>query len=243
MAITEYLKQSREKYYMDGGMRAINLDAVTVKAAKIDKSKSAHYYSGMEDTKFSSERLDTYPGMTILDVLSMMPGVQVDGGKVSIRGSQNEPLFVIDEIPSNNMDDITYLTTNDVDEISLFKGASAAIFGSKGGSGVIAISLKKGYVRKAEKPINVITVTPLGFQKPSQFYVPKYEVDSILKNSQPDLRTTIYWNPKLITDSNGTVHVKFFTADKSTNYSIVMEGISNSGEICRYTGVLKREDN
>jgi len=242
LAIAEYLKQSREKYYMDGGMRAINLDAVTVKAAKIDKSKSAHYYSGMEDTKFSSERLDTYPGMTILDVLSMMPGVQVDGGKVSIRGSQNEPLFVIDEIPSNNMDDITYLTTNDVDEISLFKGASAAIFGSKGGSGVIAISLKKGYVRKAEKPINVITVTPLGFQKPSQFYVPKYGVDSILKSSQPDLRTTIYWNPKLIADSNGTVHVKFFTADKSTNYSIVMEGITNSGEICRYTGILKRED-
>jgi hypothetical protein len=73
--------------------------------------------------------------------------------------------------------------------------------------------------------------------------VPKYEVDSILKNPHPDLRTTIYWNPELIPDSTGIVHVQFYTADKETNYSVVMEGITVAGEICRYVGVLKREGN
>jgi hypothetical protein len=56
------------------------------------------------------------------------------------------------------------------------------------------------------------------------------------------LRTTIYWNPKLKADANGTVHVKFFTADKANDYSVVMEGVGDDGQICRYTGVLKRKD-
>jgi hypothetical protein len=82
----------------------------------------------------------------------------------------------------------------------------------------------------------------LGYQKPAQFYVPKYEADSVLNSAQPDLRTTIYWNPKLVADSNGNVHVKFYTADKANDYSVVFEGLTKSGELCRYTGILKRED-
>ena len=82
----------------------------------------------------------------------------------------------------------------------------------------------------------------MGFQKPTVFYVPKYEVDSITLSKKPDLRTTIYWDPKLESDKFGVIHVKFFTADKANNYSIVLEGITNKGEICRYVGMLKRED-
>jgi hypothetical protein len=236
----EYLKQSKEKYYTDGGMRVVNLDVVTVKAAK--KTTETHYYSGMEDTKFTAERLDNYPGMGILDVIAMMPGVQVSGEQVSIRGNSRSPLFMINEVESVNMDDINYLTTNDVEEISLFKGANTGIFGSKGNAGVIAITLKKGASIKPETEVSITTVTPLGFQKPAEFYMPKYEVDNIRLSEKSDLRTTIYWNPKLKADANGDVHVKFYTADKANDYSVVMEGIGDDGQICRYTGVLKRID-
>ena len=84
---------------------------------------------------------------------------------------------------------------------------------------------------------------PLGYQKTAHFYVPNYEVDSVLKSPHSDLRTTIYWNPELVPDSTGTVHVQFYTADKETGCSVVMEGITEAGEICRYVGVLKREGN
>ena len=240
--VAEYLQQSKEKYYVEGGMRGVNLDAITVKAAKIDKNAHSHYYSGMEDIKYTSDKLDNYPGMKLLDILATMPGIQVDGDNVSIRGEQKSPLFLVDDVLTTSMDEVLYLTRDDIEDILVFKGVNATIFGSKGSSGAIAISLKRGAVQKAEAPVNVSTITPLGFQKPSQFYVPKYKVDSVLKSAQPDLRTTIYWNPKLVTDSNGTVHVKFYTADKSNDYSIVMEGITNNGEICRYTGSLRRKE-
>jgi len=107
---------------------------------------------------------------------------------------------------------------------------------------VIAITLKKGKEREAQTPISLTTVTPLGYQKPAEFYVPKYNVDSVRMSDKADLRTTIYWNPKLETDSAGTVHVKFYTADPANNYSVVLEGLSKSGEICRFAGHLRREN-
>jgi len=237
----DYFLQSKQKYYTEGGMRVVDLEGVTIKAAKVDKSVETHYYSGMEDAKITSERIDENPGMTVLDLLSMIAGVQVNGDQVSIRGSSGNPLFLIDEIESMSMDDITYLTANDIAEILVFKGANAAIFGSKGGNGVVAISLKKGVVRKAEAPISLITTAPFGYQKPEQFYMPKYNVDSVRLARKYDLRTTICWSPKLLSDSTGTVHVKFYTADKANDYSVVMEGITNAGEICRYVGYLRRK--
>ncbi|MFT3752976.1 MAG: TonB-dependent receptor plug domain-containing protein [Paludibacter sp.] len=237
----DYFSLSKEKYFSDGGMRVVNLEGVTVKAAKVEKSKETHFYSGMEDAKLTSEKLEEYPGMGVLDLLSMVSGVQVNGDQVSIRGGNGNPLFLIDEIESQSMDDITYLNSTDIEEISVFKGASAAIFGSRGGNGVVAISLKKGVVRKAETPLSLVTVTPLGYEKPAAFYVPKYEVDSVRLDRKSDLRSTIYWNPELVSDSLGNVHVKFFTADKANDYSVVLEGISEKGEICRYVGCLRRK--
>jgi len=238
----DYFKQSKEKYYYEGGMRAVNLSEVTVIATKKTESQN-EYYSGMGDAEITSEQLEKYSGMSIMNLLYTIPGIQVSGDKISIRGSINNPMFLVDNIEMQDMDEISYLTSNDIENIEVFKGASAAIFGSRGGNGVIAITLKKGVALKTTTPISLAHILPLGYQKPAQFYVPKYEVDSILNSPKPDLRTTIYWNPKLEADNNGIVHVKFYTADKANNYSVVFEGLTKSGEICRYTGMLRRVDN
>jgi hypothetical protein len=237
----EYLKQSKEKYYTEGGVRVVNLGEVTVRAAKKQDSPSS-YYSGFADTEVKAEQLEQYHSMNIMDLLSTMGGIRVNGSSISIRGSMDNPMILVDDIEVLDINEITYLTADYIRSIQVFKGASASIFGFRGGNGVIAIKLKEGVVLKASTPVSIAMITPLGYQKPERFYTPKYEVDSILNSSKADLRTTIYWNPKLITDASGVIHVKFYTADKTHNYSVVMEGVSDSGEIFRYTGVLKRED-
>ena len=239
----EYLGQSKDKYYSEGGMRVISLDELTVKAAKINKNEVKEYYSGFEDSKVTAEQLDKYPGMSVLDLLQMLSGATVENEQVYFRGNQSPAMFLIDniEVQPESQRDITLLNSSEIESISIFKGASAAIFGSRGGSGVVAIQLKRGYIPKAEDPISLTRVTPLGFQKPTEFYVPKYEVESIHKSPKADLRTTIYWNPKLQTDTAGNVNVKFFTADNPSKYSVVVEGITKDGEICRYVGYLRRE--
>ncbi len=238
----EYFQQTKEKYYTEGGMRIVNLSEVTVTADRKTTDESSDIYSGMADTQITSESLEKYPAMSILDVLRTVAGIQVMGDRVSIRGSQNNPMFLIDGIETEDIEDLTYMTATDVENISVFKGADASIFGSRGGNGVITITLKKGVIQKVGVPISLAQIMPLGYQKPTQFYEPKYDVDSIKMSEKPDLRTTIYWNPMLITDNTGNIHVKFYTADKANNYSVVFEGITNTGEICRYVGILKREE-
>ena len=243
MPSADYLLVSKEKYYNDGGMLMVNLDEFTVNAdARKTKASETRFYSGMADNEFTAEKLEQYPGYSIFDILSMTPGVVVSGETISIRGSQGNPLFMVDGIETDRIEDISYLNSSDIENISVFKGANTAIFGSKGGNGVVAIELKKGVVRQAQTPPSLAHIMPLGFQKPAEFYVPKYEVDSIRNLSRSDLRTTIYWNPSVVTDASGNCQLKFYTADRANQYNVELEGIGPKGEICRFSAVIRRED-
>lgn len=235
----EYLQHSKEKYYTEGGMMVVNLDEFTV-SAEAKTASNDYFYSGMADHQFSGEKLEEMTGQQIFDIISRFPGVQVNGDEISIRGG-GTPLFVIDGIETSAIEDVKYLNVSDIEDISLFRGPSASIFGSRGGNGVIAIALKRGTVNQRPTPPSLAHIQPLGFQKPAFFYVPKYEVDSMLKSSTPDLRTTIYWQPLVLTNELGNVRIQFYTADKANHYQVELEGVGKDGEICRFTAILRRE--
>lgn len=235
----EYLQTSREKYYTDGGMMVIDLSEVTVSADKKTAS-SEYYYSSMADKRLTAKQLEDQQGMRVLDILSMLPGVEVNGQDVSIRGS-GKPLFIINGIETEFAEDIAYLNVTDIEEIMLFRGPSASIFGSKGGNGAIAFTLKQGYEAQSKTSSSMAASMPLGFQIADEFYIPRYDVDSILKNPKRDLRTTVYWNPEVQPDSTGRVTLKFFTADNPNDYRVDLQGLGHNGTICRYKGLIKRK--
>ncbi len=240
--LAEYLNVNKEKYYLEGGMRVYNLGEVTVEGKrKTVQDEYPMVPTSMADYTLSGERLAESAGMTIFDLLISVPGVQVNGEIVSIRGSSNEPAYYLDGVKQFDKDQVSYLTALDIESISVFKGASTAMFGMDGGSGVISIILKKGYERKTQTSPSMGLVSPLGYQKKMEFYVPKYDVDSVRNSKKEDLRTTIYWNPSLKSDTTGVVKVSFFTADKINDYNVILEGVTQNGEICRYRGALRRE--
>lgn len=237
----EYLRVSREKYYNDGGMMVINLDEITVSASSVKKEDGRDfYYSGMADSEINAERLAKFPTMRLIDVLATVPGVMVFGDNIRIRGSMEAPTLMIDGMEAIDSSEIMYLNAADVEEVQVFKGSSAAIFGVRGANGVIAITLKKGITPNRISSPSIAHIKPLGFHVPDAFYVPRYEVDSIRQQKKVDLRTTIYWNPDVETDADGRAVVTFYTADNPNNYRVEMEGIAADGSICRYRGELKR---
>ena len=236
----DYFDQNKLKFFSDGGIRHILLDEVTIKAQR-RKSVINDNYLGMMATTITSEQLDRMRGQNLLFILRTIPGVMVTGDQVTIRNNPGPPLFIIDGLRGGDFYDIQHIVTDDIDNIQVLKGASASFFGSEGGNGVIAINTKEGKINVPTSPLSMAIVTPLGCQKPEQFYVPKYNVKSMRDNPNPDLRTTIYWNPALSSDSLGMVNVEFYTADPSNDYSVVLEGITKEGEICRYEGLIKRD--
>ncbi|MGE5420100.1 MAG: TonB-dependent receptor plug domain-containing protein [Chloroflexota bacterium] len=89
---------------------------------------------------------DPYVYKDIYEMLRGKPGVQVSGKSVRIQGGVNslsmssDPLFVVDGVIVNTVDNILPQT---VQSIEILKGSSAAIYGSRGANGVILITLKK----------------------------------------------------------------------------------------------------
>lgn len=85
------------------------------------------------------------------------------GTSIRIRGigtvNNNNPLFVIDGIPT---DDIRFLNMADIENVEILKDASAtAIYGNRGANGVILISTKKG---KPGTPV-IVADTYFGFNE------------------------------------------------------------------------------
>jgi hypothetical protein len=76
----------------------------------------------------------------------------------------------------------------------------------------------------------VYVYKPLPFIIPNQFYEPKYTAVKI-KNALPDIRSTIFWRPNIVTGKDGKAQVSFYTADKPGTYTLLMEGGDMQGGI------------
>ncbi|MCD2423512.1 Plug domain-containing protein [Niabella pedocola] len=61
-----------------------------------------------------------------------------------------------------------------------------------------------------------------------QFYSPRYATPDD-KTMMPDMRTTVYWNPEIITNQKGEARVSFFTSESTGNYMILVQGINLTG--------------
>lgn len=116
-------------------------------------------------------------------------------------------------------------------------GTIDRLYGTKG---VLVINTKKqsagAKISKQElldmlPKKNIITITPMGYSKEREFYSPKYLPNTAITNS--DLRTTIYWNPKVVTDAAGNAVFEFFNADGRGSYRAVVEGFDKNGNIGR----------
>jgi len=71
---------------------------------------------------------------------------------------------------------------------------------------------------------------PMPFTWPHEFYRPRY-THKDQSTGLEDLRSTIHWQPMVITDEQGKATVTFFTSDRPGTYTIQMEGIDNSGNL------------
>ena len=67
-----------------------------------------------------------------------------------------------------------------------------------------------------------------GFNKPAQYYQPNYSAMPLPEYR--DYRRTLYWNPKVTTDSEGKAHIEFYNNSVATSLSFSAEGVTKQGE-------------
>lgn len=120
--------------------------------SKANREKAVGYgYISEKDLLYAvdhleSENNDFCSYSTIFDLIqAKLSGVQVSNGNLYIRGGNNsfsgqsQALCVVDGTPTSN---IEWISPCQVRSIDILKGSDAAIYGTRGGNGVVMIRLR-----------------------------------------------------------------------------------------------------
>lgn len=244
--LNPYLQNSKSQYRMSTQM----LQEVVVKATAIAKPSHADYpslsgLSMMPDHLIDGER---FKGCNILlnCLQTSATGLTYAEDNFFVTRVYNSGLKIPVQIFYNGMPvDANYLNSiipSEVESVEIFlKDELGMVNRMYNTNGVLVINSKKTTkkpVTAAElkalfPPNNVLTFHPLGYIKSREFYLPKY-ITQASRTVGIDLRTTVYWNPKIFTDKNGNMSFDFYNGDNKGSYKAIVEGTDIEGNLARY---------
>lgn len=145
---------------------AKQLDEVVVTALGIKRSEKALGYSVQ---KVGGEELTAVKGVDVATSLTgKIAGVTIlnkndfnTAPTILLRGES--PLIVVDGVPFENID-LSYVSADDIASIDVLKGATAsALYGSKGQSGAVMITTKRGNKEGLSVSVNSNTMLNMGY--------------------------------------------------------------------------------
>jgi hypothetical protein len=118
---------------------------------------------------------------------------------------------------------VTGMQMSDIDKVDLIDGLG------NGCDCVICIYTKRGQGSFSSiTSISDINTTIDGFYQARVFSAPAYEIPRG-ENSPADFRTTMYWNPNILTDKDGNATISFYNDDKTDPVNIFVEGMAYRG--------------
>lgn len=237
----DYLMNTRDQYYMEGGMRVYNLKEVTVTAKRERPSSKSIYTGGINTYTVEEDRLQGY-GQTAFDAASRLPSVTItNGSEIHIRNNSEPAIIVIDDIVYEDASDILKdIQVSDMSSISLLRGADAVILGPRASGGAVVITLKDPRNLPARPAQGIITYTPLGYSESVEFYHPTYDTPEKKNAQRSDFRSTVYWNPELRLDAEGKATIEYYTPDSTDPEDIIIEGVDKNGKVCRILQTINK---
>lgn len=237
----DYLMNTRDQYYMEGGMRVYNLKEITVTAKRERPSSKSIYTGGINTYTVEEDRLQGY-GQTAFDAASRLPSVTItNGSEIHIRNNSEPAIIVIDDIVYEDASDILKdIQVSDMSSISLLRGADAVILGPRASGGAVVITLKDPRNLPARPAQGIITYTPLGYSESVEFYHPTYDTPEKKNAQRSDFRSTVYWNPELRLDAEGKATIEYYTPDSTAPEDIIIEGVNKNGKVCRILQTINK---
>ena len=185
-------------------------------------------YGSADHTYLPDEKTPSFS--TIQQLIQFtIPGIVVNGSSVGFNRYNGPAYIIIDGSPSLQ-DDLDFIHPDDVAKIESMNGAGTAIFGSKGGNGVILIYTKEGTINNNTKTVfHSITQEIEGFYAARKFYSPDIEKPNFDMDNSNNIRNTLYWNPYVRSDETGISQDIYYNSGVETQVKVNLEGITASG--------------
>lgn len=227
----DYLFNTREKYYYEGGVKIYNLGEVVVKGAtqqQTAREASSRVWADYTMTKETLEKSLVRSAMDLFKrALSSKPELLTDPLVVINGMAYWKDNYVLETIYPSEM--LTF---------DVYRDASRCPYGSSAydGGAAVVITLKPDAMNREKRGIALFN--SLGYSKTVEFYNPTYETEKKKASTVPDLRTTVYWNPVLVPDSTGKIAFDFYTADNLGCYNVEVEGVTSTGKISFFRGTI-----
>ena len=216
--------------------------------AKSEKEKFEKKYTTGRLGSYANQEIDflTNPpetGGNLLDYLkSRVAGVNVSGGpfdyNINYRGTRSLtggpiPMAIfLDEYQVDARD----VATLPLSEIAMVKVFSNALTGA---GGALAIYTLRDARPKQSLNSGKIDFQLEGFSPTKEFFSPVY-VEGQAEKIAADERSTIYWNPYLVTTAqNGKVSFSFYNSDNEKELKVVIEGVLEDGKLLHIEKILK----
>ncbi len=235
----EALNVARDRYFAEGGMQLYNLRELTITADKYGARTSDKnmLYNKLADRVIDPRQFEGYEDLSALDMLLRIPGVPISE-EAAYDPTASKPLLIINDVlygtggmPADYQLLLGTYKGSDVQSLSYVKHNQAALV-SLGGNQAIIFIMKPIDLSKKKDP-TMAFISPRGYNQSVEFYSPVYETPQQKANSNSDLRTTLYWDPHVMVDSEGHVSIEYYTDDKSGDHQIIVEGISADGRPMR----------
>jgi hypothetical protein len=242
--------------YLQNSKRQLNsmhtIKEVVIKSTVTVKKASHSDYSTLSGLSMEADHTisgDRFKGCVVFAdcLVTSAMGLTYDNFNLYVTRAYNsgkkQPVAVYVNGMSVDYNYLMNLDPNMVESVEIFlTDGLSNINRTTGTNGVLVVNMKK--VPKGEKiskdqlmdllpKNNVVEFIPGGYNATRVFYSPKYD-NPAGSSVGVDLRSTIYWNPALITDKNGNASFEFFNADGTGTYKAVIEGIDKDGNIGRY---------
>ncbi|MEI6584918.1 MAG: hypothetical protein WCL56_02485 [Sediminibacterium sp.] len=207
----------------------------------LDEKYATGLFSGGDGYTFD---LTNEPPIGSLDILSYLQG-RVAGLTINGMGAQATMSWrgAVPDVYLNEMKmTVDMIQTIAVSDIALVKVFRPPFFGSGGGGsgGAIAIYTKKGKSGRGGNANNKGMENAIlgGYSVFKEFYNPNYEKPTA--NFEADNRTTLYWNPYLLTNKRSPrIKIEFFNNDSSKKLQIVLEGVNANGKLARVVKTIE----
>lgn len=206
----------------------------------LDEKYSSGLFSGGDSYQF--DLINDPFTSSALNIFTYLQGkvaglqINTSGANPSMQWRGGSPQLFLDQTPVEP-GFVSSLSVNDIAYIKVFRPPFMGGFNSA--NGAIAIYTRRGNDSKPEPGKGLSSNKVFGYTAIKEFYSPNYATFNT-RNEQRDIRSTLYWNPAIITTpQNNQVIVTFYNNDISESFRVIIEGMTRNGKMAHVEQIME----